>query len=163
VRCITLRLGLVLLALTLVATSAEAQRRRRAVSTAPAPSYGAHLGYNFDNGGNFLLGAQLTYPITPRVGFYASFDNYFVSPGSLWALNADLKVRPPTRGGFLYLGGGLNYSHASVNGTGSGDTGLNLFGGLEGRRSRGAIPYVEAKLIVSGGSSFQLVGGFSWR
>jgi len=81
-----------------------------------------------------------------------------VSPGSLWALNFDLKYRPPTRYGAWYVGGGLNL----LGGTGGSDTNLNLLTGLEGRRGR-TRPYVEAKFIVGGGSSFQIVGGFTVR
>ncbi len=85
-----------------------------------------------------------------------------MSPGSLWSLNFDLKYRPPTRYGAWYVGGGLNYSHASLNGNGGSDTGLNLLTGLEGRRGR-MRPYVEGKFILASGSSFQLVGGVSWH
>jgi hypothetical protein len=152
---------LVLLALTLVASTADAQRRRRAIATQSGPMFGAHVGYNFDVE-NLLLGAQLSYPVTPDISIYPSFDYYFVDVGTLWALNFDLKYRPPTRYGSWYVGGGLNYSHFSAGGSGAGDTNLNLLTGLEGRRGR-ARPYVEAKFILGDGSAFQLLGGFSWR
>jgi hypothetical protein len=156
------RVLVVLLLLALTVSTADAQRRRRrAIATSSGPAYGAHLGYNFDVD-ELLLGAQLAWPITPDLAFYPTFDYYFVSPGSLWALNFDLKFRPPTRYGAWYVGGGLNYSHASLNGTGGSDTGLNLLTGLEGRRGR-TRPYVEGKFILANGSSFQLVGGVSWR
>ncbi|MGH7674514.1 MAG: hypothetical protein ACREMV_04505, partial [Gemmatimonadales bacterium] len=122
------------------------------------PRAGAHVGYNFDVE-EVVLGAQLSYPITPQVELYPSFDYYFVQ-GSLWSLNLDLKVRPPTRAGALYVGGGLNYSHAG-EGADRSSTGLNLLAGLEGRR-RGSVPYVEAKLVLADQSAFQLVGGFSF-
>jgi hypothetical protein len=141
----------VVIALLTAAAPAAAQR----------PRFGPHLGYNFDVE-DPLLGAQLSWPVTPRLDLYPSFDYYFVDPGSLWSLNFDLKLRPPARTRFLYLGAGLNYSRASVGGFGNSDTGLNLLVGLEGRRSRSA-PYVEAKLIVGDGSSLQIVGGFSTR
>src|SRR5881227_403734 len=38
-----------------------------------------------------LLGAQLSWPLTPDLALYPTFDYYFVSAGSLWALNFDLK------------------------------------------------------------------------
>jgi hypothetical protein len=149
---------LVLLLLVLVASTADAQRRarRRAVASS-RPSYGAHIGYNFDADA-VLLGAQLSWPMTPQLDLYPSFDYYFQSPGSLWALNFDLKYRPPTRYGAWYLGGGLNF----LGGSGGSDTNLNLLTGLEGRRGR-TRPYVEAKFIVGNGSAFQIVGGFSVR
>ena len=151
--------------LAALAGSAEAQRRGRGRGrAAPAtarPHIGGHLGYNFDTDG-LLLGAQLTYPITPRVDLYPSFDWYAIDPGSFWALNFDVRFRPPSRYGAFYVGGGINYSRFSAGGGSASDTNLNLFTGLEGRRRR-VWPYVEAKLIVGDGSSFQLAGGLSWR
>jgi hypothetical protein len=149
---------LVLLLLALTASTADAQRRaRRRAIVNSGPTYGAHIGYNFD-AESVLLGAQLSYPIVPQLELYPTFDYYFVDPGSLWALNFDLKYRPPTRYGAWYVGGGLNYLKA----TGGSSTNLNLLTGLEGRRGR-TRPYAEAKLIVGNGSVFQLVGGVSWR
>lgn len=157
------RIAVVLLALLLLASSADAQRGRgrRAAAAAPAPRWGPHLGYNVDVE-EVLIGAQMSWAITPRVDLYPSFDYYLVDPGALWSLNADLKFRPPSRYGAFYVGGGLNYTRVSQSGSGSSDTGLNLFVGLEGRRGRTA-PYVEAKFILGDGSSFQIVGGFSIR
>lgn len=155
------RVMLVLLLLALTVSTADAQRRaRRRAIVNQGPTYGAHLGYNFDVD-ELLLGAQLTYPFTPNLAFYPTFDYYFVSGGSLWSLNFDLKYRPPTRYGAWYVGGGLNWSHHS-NGTSGSDTNLNLLTGLEGRRGQ-TRPYVEGKFILGEGSSFQLVGGVSWR
>jgi hypothetical protein len=152
------RLLIVLLLVTLTASSAEAQRRRRHGSAVNAgPTYGAHFGYNFDADAA-VFGAQLTYPFSPDLGFYPTFDYYFVSSGSLWALNFDLKWHPPTRNGVWYVGSGLNWSHAS----GGSDTGLNLLTGLEGRRGK-TRPYLEGRFILDNGSSFQLVGGISWH
>lgn len=158
----TSRVMVVLLLLTLTVSTADAQRRaRRRAIVNSGPTYGAHLGYNFDVE-DLLLGAQLSWPITPQVALYPTFDYYFVSGGSLWSLNFDLKYRPPTRYGAWYVGGGLNYSRASSGGVSGSDTGLNLLTGLEGRRGR-TRPYVEGKFILGDGSSFQLVGGVSWR
>jgi hypothetical protein len=154
-----LRVTLVLVLLGLAVRTADAQRRARSrvVASAPGPRFGPHIGYNFDVK-ELLLGAQLSWPIAPQLDLYPTFDYYFVSPGSLWALNLDLKYRPPTRYGVWYVGGGLNFLKA----TGGSDTNLNLLTGLEGRRGR-TRPYVEAKFVIGNGSAFQLVGGFSWR
>jgi len=152
------RVTLVVVLLVLVASTADAQRRtRRRAIQASGPSYGAHLGYNFD-ASRMLLGAQLSWPMTPQLDLYPTFDYYFVSPGSAWGLNFDLKYRPPTRYGAWYVGGGLNLMHV----TGGSNTNLNLFSGLEGRRGR-TRPYVEARLILGGGNTFQIVGGLNWR
>jgi len=108
---ITLQVLMGLTAAALVVTPAAAQRRARARPAAALerPSYGPHLGYNFD-AKDLLLGAQLTYPITPQLALYPTFDYYFQSGGSLWALNGDVKYHPPTRAGYFYFGGGLNIS-----------------------------------------------------
>ena len=160
---ILLRATLVALLLAVLASSADAQRRarRRSVATTSGPRYGAHMGFNFDTD-DLLLGAQLSWPITPTFDLYPSFDYYFVSGGSLWALNFDVKYRPPTRYGAWYLGGGLNYMHASSGGVGGSDTNLNLFTGLEGRRGR-TRPFAEARFILGSGGTFQIAGGLSWR
>ena len=152
---------LLLLALTVSAADAQGRYRRRAIASASGPTYGGHVGYNFDVN-NLLIGAQLSWPFTPDLALYPTFDYYFVSGGSLWALNFDLKYRPPTRYGAWYVGGGLNWSHASSGGVSGSNTNLNLLTGLEGRRGR-TRPYIEAKFIVGNGSSFQLVGGVSWH
>ena len=160
---ILLRVVLVLMLLALAVQTADAQRRtrRRAIATAPGPRFGPHLGYNFDVD-DPLLGAQLSYPLTPQLELYPSFDYYLVDPGSLWSLNFDVKYHPPTRYGALYGGGGINYSHARLFGRGASDTNLNLLAGLERRWRPRVQPYVEMKLIVGDGSSLQLVGGVSW-
>lgn len=156
------RLFMVLVLVAVTTSQADAQRyRRRAAVGTVGPRFGAHIGYNFDVD-EALIGAQLSWPIVPSLDFYPSFDYYFVSGGSLWSLNFDLKYRPPTPYHFWYVGGGLNWSHASSGGVSNSSTGLNLLTGLEGRRGR-ARPYAEAKLILDNGSSFQLVGGISWR
>ncbi len=157
------RVTLILLLLALTASTADAQRRarRRAIGSAPGPRYGLHLGYNFDVD-ELLLGAQLSWPIVPDLDLYPSFDYYFVSGRSLWALNFDVKYRPPTRYGAWYVGGGLDLMHASAGGTGGTNSNLNLLTGLEGRRGR-TRPYVEARFILGDNTQFQLGGGFSWR
>lgn len=147
-----------------LAGGAQAQRR-----TASGGAYtpidpiriGAHAGYNFDVD-QLVLGAQATMPITRMFEIYPSFDYYFVDVGSLWALNVDLKIRPPTSQGALYVGGGMNYLHASAGGVSSGDVNLNLLGGFE-LRQQSLHPYAEARLILGNGSAFQLVGGVSFN
>jgi len=63
----------------------------------------------------------------------------------------------------FYVAGGINFTHVSLNGNGSGTTNLNLVAGLEGHRRFGA-PYLEGRLILgNGSSSFQIVGGLNRR
>ena len=139
--------------------SLAAQRRSR--PAAAPPRLGAHVGYNFDIDEG-LLGAQAAFQIAPSFDLYPSFDFYLVSGGSLWALNFDARYRPPTRFGVFYVGGGLNYLRASAGGFSGSNTNLNIFGGFEARR-RAMAPYAELRITVGDGSSFQIVGGLSWR
>jgi hypothetical protein len=162
VKGILLRVTLVLLLLALATSTADAQRRaRRAAAASAGLRWGPHIGYNFDVE-ELLIGAQVSWGLTPQLDLYPTFDYYFVDPGSLWALNFDVKYRPPTRYRAWYVGGGLNYSRRSVSGNSASDTNLNLLTGLEGRRGR-TRPYAEARFILGDGSSFQIVGGFSVR
>lgn len=140
-----------------LAGAAEAQRR---TGTLDRPRVGPHLGYNFDADA-LTLGVQATLPVTARVELYPSLDYYAIRPGTLWAINVDMKFRPPTRTGAPYVGGGIDYLHTSAGG-GSGDVNLNFFGGLEARR-RPFVPYAEGRLILGSGSMFQIVGGFNFK
>ena len=115
--------------------------------------FGVHGGYNSDSE-NWLIGAQVHLPLTRSIELYPSFDYYFVDPGSLVGLNADLQFRTP--GAPLYFGGGLNILRAS----GNSDTGFDLFGGLETRYGR-THPYVEARGLFHNNSSLQLVFGLN--
>lgn len=122
---------------------------------------GAHLGYNFD-AEELGIGAQLGVPIARRLELYPSFDYYFVDPGSLWALNADLKYRVPTtsRSDWLYVGGGLNLTTAGRNGADHTDAGANFLLGVESLR--GVIhPFGEARLTLGDGSTFQIAAGLN--
>jgi len=150
-----------LLGLALGATAAQAQRRvrrTRLVGSDP-PRIGLHLGYNFDVD-RALLGAQASLPLVPGFDFYPSFDYYFVPTGSLWAVNADLKYRPPTILGW-YVGAGLDIAHTSAAGSSATNTNLNLLAGLEARRGP-MRPYAEARLLLGNGSALQLQGGLSF-
>ncbi len=140
-----------------MAGTAAAQRRARTVDPARV---GPHAGYHFDADA-LTLGLQASLPLSGRLDLYPSVDYYAVSPGTLWALNLDLKVRPPTRTGAFYVGGGIGYLHTSAAG-GSGDVNLNVIGGLEARR-RPFSPFAEGRLILGSGSAFQIVGGFNFK
>ena len=152
------------LALAVVATPARAQRRRMrgaGVGAGAGPEIGGHVGYNFD-ANNAVLGVQASFPLAPQVDFYPSFDYYAISNATEWGLNFDLKLRPPSQYRYWYAGAGLNLLHVSVAGASDTKAHLNLLVGLEG--PRGPIrPYAEAREILGSGSSFQLVGGLSFR
>jgi hypothetical protein len=152
-------------ALLAVALPAGAQRRpaaRRAAAATPrSPRLGPHIGYNFDAEA-VLLGAQATFPLSPRFDLYPTFDVFLVDAGSAWALNVDARYRPPTRYGLLYVGGGVQYLRQSVGGFSGSDTGLNLLGGIEGRPRR-TTPFAELRLTLGDNSRFQIAGGVSFR
>ena len=137
----------------------DAQRRGASAALDPA-RFGPHLGYNFDADA-LDLGLQATFPLTYQVELYPTFDYYSVSGGSLWALNFDVKFRPRTPRRALYVGGGLDYLHASGGGASSGDVNFSLIGGWEVRRSPVA-PYAEGRLLLGHGSAFQVAGGISF-
>ena len=124
---------------------------------------GPHVAYNFD-AKNMGVGAQFSMPIARQLEFYPSFDYYFVSPGSLWALNADLKYRPALASStdWLYVGAGLNLAHASVSGFSSTDAGLNLVAGAESRRAGNVHPYGELRFTLGNGSTAQIAVGLNF-
>lgn len=150
---------LLVMAILGLAGTAQAQRRTGRGVLDP-PRVGPHLGYNFDADA-LTVGVQATLPLSARVEIYPSFDYYAINPGTLWAINLDVKLRPPTRTSALYVGGGIDYLHTNADG-GSGDVNLNFLGGLEARR-RPFFPYVEGRLTLGSGSTFQIVGGFNFK
>lgn len=159
-RSLALRIVVALVVTAVLALPAHAQRRRMRGGRATAstrPEIGAHVGYNFD-ADNGLVGAQASFPITPQVDLYPSFDYYTVSGATEWALNVDGRLRPIRASRYWYVGSGLNLLHVSVAGTGDTKAHLNLLGGLLGRPGP-MRPYAEARLTVGDGSSFQIVGG----
>ncbi len=162
-RRLALRIVVALAVFTIVAAPAHAQRRRmrggRAVAGRGAPELGGHVGYNFD-AQNAVVGVQATFPLAPQIDFYPSFDYYTISNATEWALNFDLKLRPPAFR-LWYFGSGLNILHVSAAGASDTKKHLNVFGGLQGRP--GPIrPYAEARETLGDGSAFQLVGGLSF-
>jgi hypothetical protein len=121
---------------------------------------GPHIGYNFDLD-DVNLGAQASLPLVNRLEFYPSFDWYFRSPGSAWAINADLKWRvAKDRPRWFYVGAGLDLTTISVAGVSNTNAGANLFAGAESLRKR-IHPFVEARAILSSHSSLQLQGGLN--
>lgn len=132
---------------------------------AEAQTSRAHLGprisYHFD-AEEVGLGAQLGLPVARQLEFYPSFDVFFVDPGSLWALNADLKYRFGGEGwDWLYTGGGLNITNTSFNGDDETDAGLNLLLGVESLRGW-VHPFAEGRLIIGDETAFQLSGGLNF-
>ncbi|HTL06006.1 MAG TPA: hypothetical protein VL241_09690 [Gemmatimonadales bacterium] len=121
---------------------------------------GPRIGYNFDLE-DVNIGAQFSVPLLYRVEFYPSFDYFFHSPGSAWALNGDLKWRVfKDNPRWFYLGTGLNLTTVSVSGNSNTDAGWNLFLGAESLRGR-IHPFLEGRATISHGSMLQIQGGLN--
>jgi hypothetical protein len=153
------RVVVVLLAAVVVTTPAYGQSRRWAAAAGNGPEIGAHVGYNFDNK-KTLIGAQVSFPITPLLEFYPSFDWYTGGSAREWGLNFDLKLRPPARVQFWYGGAGLNLFHTSTVASTT-TSHLNLFAGFAGRPGQ-FRPYAEGRLTLGDGRGLQVVGGLSF-
>lgn len=122
---------------------------------------GPHFGYNFDMD-RALIGAQMLLPLSNDVEFYPSFDYYLVNTGSRVGFSGDLKFRVPTGyGSAFYLGGGLNYVNASLNGASDHDTGWDFLFGLESRRGP-THPFIEGRVLGHSGTSFQIGAGLNF-
>lgn len=122
---------------------------------------GPQIAYDFDIE-DIGLGVQFGVPIARRLEFYPSFMVYLVDPGSFWNLNADLKYRiASSQPHWLYVGTGLNISRSSAGGASNTDAGLNLFAGAESLKGR-IHPFVEPRLILGGGSRFQIAAGLNF-
>ena len=149
------RLPLVMLLLTIAAVPATSRAQTR----------GRHLGpqvaYNFDASA-FGVGAQFSMPVAKELEFYPSFDFFFVSPGSVIALNADLKYRLADEGiNWAYVGAGLDLQRASAGGAAMTTAGVNLFAGIESMKGS-FHPFGEARLTIGDGSTAQIAGGLNF-
>jgi hypothetical protein len=124
---------------------------------AQSPRVGSRMSYNFDvrDPG---IGAQADVPLASRLALYPSGAVYLVDQGSLYGLNADVKVKVARP---LYVGGGLNIMHRSVQDVGNTDAGVNLLGGFEGRVGRRLHSFAEGRVILNDGSAFELGAGLS--
>ncbi len=128
---------------------------------------GPRLSYHFD-AKEFGVGAQLGVPVAKYLEFYPSFDYFFVSPGSFWNLNADIKYRIAAASiSWLYIGGGLNiarsggYSTGSTSIGGSTNAGFNLLAGAESLKGR-VHPFAEFRFTSNNGSSGMVAAGLNF-
>jgi hypothetical protein len=143
----------VLMLLSAVPVAVHAQTHRMHI--------GPHLSYNFD-ASKFGVGGQFSAPVAHHLEFYPSADFFFVSPGSLFSVNADLKYRLSGEAWtWLYLGGGLNLSHASAAGASKTTAGVNLIAGAESLKSM-VHPFGEIRLTVGDGSTAQIALGLNF-
>lgn len=158
-RGFTSRVAGLLLGLVLVTSAAEAQRRMRggrAVSV-DRPGVGPRVGYDFDAKHAFL-GGQVNLPVAQRWALAPSADFYLGTTGTPYRLNVDVKYHPPTAYGFFYLGGGFALRH----GSGNTETGVNVFGGWEGRRYSPVRPFLEGRVVFLSNTSFNILTGINF-
>lgn len=123
--------------------------------------FGVRGGVYLDQDDPFV-GAHFLQRIQPHWMFNPNFEYVLVDRGSMFTINADLHYDLPTRSttGF-WLGGGLGISHFSVEDFNNTDVGLNLLMGVSFGR-RGAIPFVQAKVIVEDNSQLVVGGGVTF-
>jgi hypothetical protein len=122
---------------------------------------GPRLSYQFDLE-KIGLGAQFSAPIAHHLEFYSSFDYFFVSNGSFWQLNADLKYRMPEESvGWLYLGTGLGIARSGSGSAHDTQAGLNLFAGVESRSGR-VHPFGEFRVLAKSHTTAQVAVGLNF-
>jgi len=122
---------------------------------------GPRLSYQFDLK-KLGVGAQFSAPIVRHLEFYPSFDYFFVSDGSFWNLNADLKYRIPSESvHWLYLGGGLNIARSGSSGVHDTRAGVNLFAGAESLKGW-VHPFGEFRFTANHGSTGQIAVGLNF-
>lgn len=166
----------VLLAFTV--TSTVAAQRKVAAGTAQRarPLLGPQIGVatnNFD----IFIGAQFAYPVAPRFDIYPSFDYYFPTNGyagsgvsvTVWALNAEGRYWPKLNmaNPGLFVGGGINYTHASVSVTGAGsasnsEVGLGLLGGWD-FTSVSWRPFAQIHVVIGNADRIEFGGGVNFK
>ena len=170
----TSRLLLAVLAIAFVATPALAQRRA-------APSIGSHKAQGdrpeigpqagfATNNLDFFIGAQFAYPVANRFDIYPSFNFYF--PGNsvtVWGFDANIRYWPKinVRNPGLYIGGGLNYTHTSVDfgplgSVSDGSAGLGLLSGWEFKAST-IHPFGQIKIVIGDADRVEFGGGVNFR
>lgn len=135
--------------------------------------FGAQLSWADDT--EFGIGARAVVDLTPLTnGLEAigSFDYFFPDQPlgadiNYWEINANLAyVFKGVPSLAPYLGGGLNFAHASVSvdalgvpvGGSNTELGLNLLGGA--RMNLGPVqPFGELRIELGGGEQFVIAGG----
>lgn len=141
----------------LLASPALAQQRDAAI--------GPHLGVNFD-GDNFLLGGHARFDvanITPEVlvQIYPNLSYYFTDGDrDVFNLSCDVPFEFVIHNTTLrpYAAPGLAMFWATGPGDDDIDLGLDLIGGLLFELDS-VEPWVELRLIISGGASAEIRGG----
>lgn len=167
-RDLTRRLCLTAVAFLLLSTAATAQRRT--MSQGSRPLLGPQAGFA-TNDFDAFIGAQFAYPVANQFDIYPSFDIFF--PGNnvtAWALNADVRYWPKLNmaNPGLYVGAGLDYTHASVDlgapfgSVSSSDVGLGLLGGWDFKTST-IRPFVQLRVVIGDADRLEFGGGINFK
>lgn len=109
-----------------------------------------------------FIGAEYLTGIAPSVDFNPNIEYVLIDNMTYMTFNIDTHYDfYDTRGGFMYLGGGLGISYIDIEGASDSetDTGINLFAG-GGLNRRSVIPYVQAKLVLGDYDEFVIAVGF---
>jgi len=131
-------------AVALTASTADAQRRRRrAIVTQSGPTYGAHVGLQFRcKQSAHRRTALLAVHAGPRA--LSDVRHYFISGGSLWALNFDLSTgRPPLRR--VVRRRRTEWSHSSSAGVSDKRLSISLCCTRTTRCGRGRIDHLQSR------------------
>jgi hypothetical protein len=169
VRDLTRRFSLAAVAFLLLSTAAAAQRRST-MSQGSRPLLGPHGGFA-TNDFDAFVGAQFAYPVANQFDIYPSFDIFF--PGNnvtAWALNADVRYWPKLNmaNPGLYVGAGLDYTHASVDlgppfgSVSNSDVGLGLLGGWDFKTAT-IRPFVQLRLVIGDADRLEFGGGINFK
>jgi hypothetical protein len=90
-----------------------------------------------------LIGVELTYQVSARVGIAPSVDYYVNLPGAV-RFNVDARYCPPLLWGASYIGGGFTLPNDDGR---HNYPGANAFLGFSGRVKRLWTPFVEARWV----------------
>jgi hypothetical protein len=165
------RLVLVALAGILLTTAASAQRN----SQGDRPMLGPQIGFATNNL-NLFIGAQFSYPVANQFDIYPSFQYYFPS-NSYGAFGVSVhvfdlnfegrywpKLHTPNAG--LYVGGGLNWTHASASAGGvsasSSEVGLGLLGGWD-FKAVSWRPFAQMHIVIGNADRIEFGGGVNFK
>lgn len=151
-----------------VSSTATAQRER--------PLLGPQVGVA-NNNLDVFIGAQLAYPVAPQFDVYPSFDYYFPNNSyggfggvslTVWALNFEGRYWPKlnTTNSGLYVGAGLDYTHASASSGGvtasSSDVGLGLLGGWD-FKAVSWRPFGQLHIVIGDADRIEFGGGVNFK
>ena len=163
-RALIQRPVLVVLFGLLLSTATAAQHHPTSTSQRARPLLGPQAGlatHDFD----FFIGGQFSYPVANQIDVYPSLDIYF--PGnnvSAWGLDAEVRYWPKLSkaNAGLYVGGGLDYTHASAGGASSSDAGLGLLGGWD-FKTVSWRPFAQLRIVIGDADRIEFGGGVNFK